>query len=465
MNKLMSDLKNGAKLTAIKTQRLCNDGKIIDVSLTLSPIKDKAGNVVGVSTIARNISEELNAQRELKESQEDLAEAQRIAQVGSWVWNIKDNSLRWSDEIYRLFGLTPQEFPATYPAFLDRVHPEDRSLVEDSVEMSLANQKPYNIEHRITLPSGENRHVNEQSFIKYDTDGLPHFMIGTVQDITRRKLVELELEKHRLHLEELVEERTKELNFSKDQLVHSEKLAAIGKLVASFAHEFNNPLFGVTVAIQEIGEGVFMGEDYKELLAIAIRECKRMADLIKKLQGFNKPSSKEFKPVDLHEILDEMLIITSKTFKKHKISFSKNYAPALPKVIVVEDQIKQVMLNILQNAEYACPKNHGEIWLSSEFNESQVTLHFRDNGCGISKTNLDKIFEPFFTTKPSVTGTGLGLSVSHGIMQANGGSIEVDSTEGQGTTFSLVFHYKRVQNEGKTQTKNPDLDNELKDEA
>lgn len=459
-HEFLQNLENDTKIIAFKTKRICKDGTTIDVSLTVSPIKDKAGTVIGASTIARNITEDLKAQKELKENQEDLAEAQRIAQVGSWVWNIKNNSLRWSDEIYRLFGLSPQEFPANYPAFLERVHPEDRSMVEKSVEMSLANQKPYNIEHRITLPNGEIRHVNEQSFIKYDTDDQPHFMIGTVQEITRRKMVELELESYRLHLEELVEKRTNELQLSKNQLVHSEKLASIGKLVASFAHEFNNPLFGVITAIQEINDSVIMDDEHKELSDIAIRECKRMADLIKKLQDFNRPSSHKLEALDLHGASDEMLILISKTLKEKNIRLIKNYAPALPKVLAVEDQIKQVILNVLQNAEYACPETYGEIRVSSEFTQGQVTLHIRDNGCGISEANLEKIFEPFFTTKPSIKGTGLGLSVSHGIMQANGGVIKVNSIEGQGTTISLVF-----QNNIATKSQGGDSGYELNDKA
>lgn len=399
-----------------------------------------APGVILLNSIGRNTSEGLRVQNEIKQSREDLAEAQAIAQVGNWVWNIKDDSLRWSDEIYRLFGLKPQEFPATYPAFLERVHPEDRSIVEMSVAKALENKKNYNIEHRIILPNGETRYVNERSFIKYDTDNQPKLMIGTVQDITRQKMFELELENYRQHLEELVDERTKELQLSKDQLIHSEKLAAIGKLVASFAHEFNNPLFGVIVAIEEIDENVKMDDDYKVMLSIAIRECKRMADLIRSLQDFNKPSSQRVESVGLHKILDDILIFTAKTLKESNISLSKNYARVLPKVLVVEDQIKQVILNVLQNAEYACSDSGGEIGLTSEFDEESVILHIRDNGCGISEANIGKIFEPFFTTKSSIKGTGLGLSVSHGIMKANGGDIKINSTEGQGTTVSLIFY-------------------------
>jgi PAS domain S-box-containing protein len=144
------------------------------------------------------IKEEENrkqAEERLKRSEASLAEAQRIAHLGNWDWNIATNVLHWSDEIYRIFGLMPQEFDATYEAFLNSVHPDDREFVKKAVDKALQENKPYSIDHRIVLRNGTERIVHEQADVIYDDDGKPMRMIGIVQDITEFKKIEIALRK------------------------------------------------------------------------------------------------------------------------------------------------------------------------------------------------------------------------------------------------------------------------------
>ncbi|MBN2228561.1 MAG: PAS domain S-box protein [Candidatus Thorarchaeota archaeon] len=131
-----------------------------------------------------------DSEQKLRESEARLAEAQRISHSGSWVWNIVENKEIWSDEIYRIFGLAPQEFLATYEAFLESVHPEDRELVKNSVEAAIKNQEPYSIDHRIVRPDGAIRHVHEEGEVTFDADGTAVRMMGTVQDTTDRIIIE-----------------------------------------------------------------------------------------------------------------------------------------------------------------------------------------------------------------------------------------------------------------------------------
>jgi PAS domain S-box-containing protein len=138
----------------------------------------------------KNSREQLeSAYKSLKESEEGLAEAQRMAHLGNWNWNIVTNELYWSDEIYRIFGCIPQEFGATYDAFLDYVHPDDRGYVNDAVKEAL-NGKPYNIDHRIILASGKERIVHEKGEVVFNEENIPVQMKGTVQDVTERKKAE-----------------------------------------------------------------------------------------------------------------------------------------------------------------------------------------------------------------------------------------------------------------------------------
>ena len=145
--------------------------------------------------LSQAVRESRESEERLRASEESLVRAQKIACVGNWDWDIKADRLIWSDEIYRIFGLEPQQFEPTYKAFLKSVHPDDRAKLEEAVNQSVTNQRPYNINHRIVLPNGKVRYVHEQGEVEFGQDGDPKRMIGTVQDITERYLVEQELEK------------------------------------------------------------------------------------------------------------------------------------------------------------------------------------------------------------------------------------------------------------------------------
>lgn len=154
---------------------------------------------------------ERNRRARLSEQADLLAEAQRVAHVGSWEWDIVNNKLTWSNEIYRIFGLQPHEFGATYDAFLNSVHPDDRDRVQGAVDDALHQNKPYALDHRIVLPAGGQRIVHEQAEVTFDKSGRALRMLGTVQDITARKQLELALTEAKATLEARVAERTDEL--------------------------------------------------------------------------------------------------------------------------------------------------------------------------------------------------------------------------------------------------------------
>ena len=158
------------------------------------PLFEEDGRRRALVVVGRDITERKRAEETLRKSRAGLAEAQRIAHVGNWDWNIVTNELSWSDEIYRIFGLSPQEFGATYEAFLSSVHPDDREFVKTSVNEALYENKPYSIDHRIVLPDGSERIVHEQAEVFFDDGGSPTRMVGTVQDITDRKRAEQERE-------------------------------------------------------------------------------------------------------------------------------------------------------------------------------------------------------------------------------------------------------------------------------
>jgi PAS domain S-box-containing protein len=169
------------------------------------PIRDAQGNLTGMAGTATDITARKLRDANLAESEARLAKAQEVAHLGNWEWDIPSNELWWSDQIYRIFGIAPNEFEATYDAFLSFVHPDDRSEVESAVKEALAGTARYSIDHRILRLDGQQRVVHESGEVIRDAEGKPTRMSGTVQDITRRKQVEAELQESEQRYRELVE--------------------------------------------------------------------------------------------------------------------------------------------------------------------------------------------------------------------------------------------------------------------
>lgn len=247
------------------------------------------------------------------------------------------------------------------------------------------------------------------------------------------------LERSKEELEKRVLERTLELQQTYKQLLHAEKLSAIGQLSASIAHEFNNPLQGILNIVSGVKRRASLSLNDSRLIDMAVMECERMKELIRDLQDFNRPSSGKMVPTDIHKAIDSVLLLTGKDLKSRKIVIKKNYAPGLPKVAVISDQIKQVILNLVANAADAFGEHGGVITLSTEVMNRQIAIQVSDTGRGILPQDLEHIFEPFFSTKPEVKGVGLGLSVSYGIVKRHHGDIRVASEAGKGTTFTILL--------------------------
>ena len=270
--------------------------------------------------------------------------------------------------------------------------------------------------------------------------------IKNAEDITRRRESEEKLAEYRERLEELIEERSKELKATYEQLVHSEKLGAIGKLSASIAHEFNNPIYGIRNVLEIVkGNTAIKNEKAtKDFVDMAIKECDRMSGLIEKLRDFHRPSSEKKASMDIHKAIDDTLLLTCKELESRNISLEKDYAANMPKIKAVPDQVKQVILNLINNARAAIDKEEGgEIKIITEITNKSVKFHVQDNGCGIKEQDINSIFDPFFSTK-GIKGTGLGLSISYGIIKQHGGEITVKSQTGNGTTFTVTLPIRNL---------------------
>lgn len=222
------------------------------------------------------------------------------------------------------------------------------------------------------------------------------------------------------------------------QLHHAQKMEAMGKLAASIAHEFGNPLLGIRFALRDVQQRPGMNEDDSRLLALAESECDRMRKLIRDLQQFNRPSSGRKTDFEPHRVLDEILALHHNLLAKKQIRTVFDYTRQAVRLHAVEDQIRQVFINLIINASDAMTAGGGILSLATRVEAGQLVIEVGDTGTGIAPEHRDRIFEPFFTTKSSVEGTGLGLPVSYGIIRAHGGRIEVQSSPGK-TVFTVFL--------------------------
>lgn len=182
-----------------------------------------------------------------------------------------------------------------------------------------------------------------------------------------------------------------------------------------------------------------MEANNQRFVQLAIQECDRVTMLIRKILDFHSPSSDEKEWIDIHESIDDMILLIQARFKLRGIHLVKEFAADLPRIEAVPDQFKQVILNILRNAEEAIPESGGRVTIFTSFADGMARVQIKDTGTGILSQVMKNIFDPFFTTKPSVKGTGLGLSVTYGIIKKHGGEILVDSLPGQGATFTILL--------------------------
>ena len=251
-------------------------------------------------------------------------------------------------------------------------------------------------------------------------------------------------------LEQKVEKRTQELRIAEAETARSEKLASVGLLAAGIAHELNNPLTGVLTFTTLLRKKMPEGSPDAEDLDLVIRETKRCATIIRRLLDFAREKTPEKKFADLNQVIEDTARIIERPASFRDIEIAMDLDPELPQVWVDADLIKQVIMNMLVNAQHAI-EHEGSITVRSRrlaqpkspeagaAPVKMVELAIIDTGCGIPEKNLKRIFDPFFTSKEVGKGTGLGLSVSHGIVRAHGGVIEVESAVGQGSTFRIFL--------------------------
>jgi two-component system NtrC family sensor kinase len=233
-----------------------------------------------------------------------------------------------------------------------------------------------------------------------------------------------------------LEESNRKLRAAQQQLIQSERMAAVGKVAARVAHEVNNPLAIIKTAVRIIRNQSTPDSPTTGSLQMIEEEISRIARIIQELLDFSRPTTPVQELVQVNTVIQGLEPLLEQGFAEKRITLNISLGSELPLVLISSDQLKQVILNVVRNAEDAMPQG-GELVIRTAQQRRFVELSIADTGCGIPAEHLEHIFDPFFTTKQRGKGMGLGLSVSYGIVTAAGGRIEVESEVGQGSTLRV----------------------------
>lgn len=379
-------------------------------------------------------TERQRTEEQLRKSQTQLAQAQQIARLGSWEWDLVENKVTWSEETKQLYGRTPEELGSPMEYCLKRVHPEDLSRVNQVMAESLRTHEPFVCDHRAILPDGTERVLQGRGEVLLNGQGKPIRMFGTVQDITETRRAEEALRR------------------SEEQLRQSQKMEAVGRLAGGVAHDFNNLLTVIEgycgLSLQEMTETHPLFKHTQEIL----RAAERASSLTGQLLAFSRKQFLQPRVLQLNEVVQKMEKMLRRLIGED-VELSTAFDAALGRVQADPSQIEQVILNLAVNARDAMPRG-GKLTIKtanitvdqkSSFRNrvlepgEYVMLAISDNGLGMTDDVKAHLFEPFFTTKGLGKGTGLGLATCYGIICQSGGDIRVYSEPNSGTTFKIYL--------------------------
>jgi len=417
------------------------DGSLGWINKTVIPItvpgKKRPSNLIMVEDITENkkfeekirnyqihLEDEIhNRTLELKNSLLRFKSYFELPLIGVAITSPQKGWMNVNQKLCDLLGYREKElFNMTWDQL---THPEDLSADVKLFNKVLSGEiEGYSLNKRFMRKDNAVIYTDSSFRCVRKSNGDIDYFVALINDITERIQAE------------------KKVKETQEQLIHSEKLSTLGRFAASVAHEFNNPLFGLISLVEQLGDQL-EDKERKNFSKLAQKECWRMVGMIKNLQSFNQPSEEIFTSVSINTLIEETLLIAGKALQEKGIEVKKDYTKHTYAFDAIEDQIKQVILNVIQNAiDSIKPNNNGKITLTLAQSIDDFVFKIKDTGKGIKKENMKMIFDPFFTTKGN-EGTGLGLSVSYGIIKKHGGDITIKSQLNTGTTVTIVLPTKR----------------------
>src|SRR5271165_4025655 len=393
-----------------------------------NPLRDEHGHILRWYGTRTDIEDRKRAEVALRRSEAYLAESQRLTNTCSWAVEGKNRELvYWSDAVFRVFGFDPQRGFPSGDRIWERIHPEDRANVKEISDKAIYEKVDCELEYRIVLPGGSVRHLHALAHPVLNSEGELIEVIGTDIDVTERKQAEEALRK------------------AQAELAHVTRVTTMGEMVASIAHEVNQPLFAIVTNANAClrwlaGDSPNLAEAQDAARRI-VRDANRASDVITRTRALMKKSDTVKAKLDINQAVRGIVTLTRGEATRKGVTITMDLTADVPQVSGDRVQLQQVILNLILNGVDAMASTSDrprELLISSrQHGPDKVLVTVRDSGPGIDSQNLGKIFDAFYTTKPQ--GMGMGLAISRSIVERHGGRLWAEPNQGPGATFQFTL--------------------------
>jgi PAS domain S-box-containing protein len=412
-NILKEQIEHQSMLQGREITLIRKDGASIVCLNTAAAVRDNAGHVVRYQGAVMDITERREMERRLHQQQEF---ARRLVDSFPDLILVLDTSTNYtfvSPRSKEILGFEPAEIAAM--DFGHCAHPEDMPAVQALYGEIVAGRQTFaSLEVRVRHKLGEWRRIRFNFSPLWDAKGENEGVVLSGRDVTDLKRLE-------------------------EQLIQAEKLAAMGQMLAGVAHELNNPLTAILGVTELLREREGTDDPTKRQLELTHRQARRAARIVQNLLEFSRPASPHKKSLDVNSLVERTLQLQEHSLRRNNIAMEFRAEPGLPGVIGDANQLIQVFLNLVTNAEQAIRevRDSGRIQIRLAIVAKRITITVQDDGIGIRPEALPRIFDPFYTTKRPGGGTGLGLSICMSIIREHGGNIEAESLPAGGTAFTV----------------------------
>ena len=403
-----------------------NDGEYRWISDQGVPRYDPQGRFAGYIGSCVDVTELVNKDQALRESEERMRVAAEAINLGIWEWDLTKDEI-WATNARRALVGWPASGKIALTDFVRRLHPEDRDRVQQIIDDAIHSGEDFDSEYRLILPDGVVRWMSTRGNVQFDSAGKPARLLGISMDITARKQAELDAQRDRA------------------QLSHLSRVALMGEMSASIAHELNQPLAGIlsnaAAGQRFIDRGDVDQREIRELLGDIIADSRRASDVVRGIRGMVKKEQLERRSVDLNEVVMDALRIASGDAVLRSCQLETSLDANLPAIDGDPIQLQQVLLNLVINAFDAMQDtvpSRRQVLIATESNgDGTVRTSVRDHGIGISEEMRERLFDPFFSTKSE--GLGMGLAIVRSIVEAHGGTITAENADDGGARFQFIL--------------------------
>jgi PAS domain S-box-containing protein len=392
------------------------------------PLRDEQGTIVNWYGTAVDIEERHRAEEALRRSETSLHEAQRIGHTGSWRHDVTSGNVTLSDEGLRIWGVNSDSNSSVTEFFFGRMHPDDAPLVEQAYEAARLAKGEFVSDFRIVLPDGTVKNIHSVGHPILNESGDIAEFVGAALDVTERKLAD------------------EALRQAQADLAHVSRVTTMGELTASLAHEVRQPITAAVVNANACVRWLAHDPpDVAEARAAAMRIVEdggRATDIIRRIRLFFTKGAPQREPVDVNELIREMIVLLRSEATRYDISVRSALAEDLPQVMGDRVQLQQVLMNLIMNGIDAMTAVEAggtrELTITSQrTDDEQLLVSVSDTGVGLPPQRADQIFDAFFTTKEH--GIGMGLSISRSIVESHGGRLWAADNTPRGASFYITL--------------------------